>query len=81
MLTWTGQFDRLVFTTSAEYERLTFRGTTCTEHVKVDAPMTYDRDIALCGGKDSYESNSLAGRRRGSRRRRAQSAAARARRP
>ena len=61
-LTWTGQFDRLVFTTSAEYGRFTFRGTDGTEHVKVDAPMTYDRDIALGGGKDSYESNSLGGK-------------------
>ena len=62
MLTWTGQFDRLVFTTSAEYGRFTFRGTSGTEHVKVNAPMTYDRDIALGGGKDSYESNTLGGK-------------------
>lgn len=62
VLTWTGQFDRLVFTTSAEYGRFTFRGTSGTEHVKVDAPTTYDRDIALRGGKDSYESNSLGGK-------------------
>jgi len=61
-LTWTGQFDRLVFTTSAQLGRFTFRGTSGTEHVKVDAPMTYDRDIALGGGKDSYESNTLGGR-------------------
>ncbi|RYC13235.1 hypothetical protein [Nocardioides zhouii] len=62
MLTWTGQFDRFVFTTSAERGRFTFRGTGGTEHVKVDAPTTYDRDIALGGGKDSYESNTLGGR-------------------
>ncbi|WP_210649193.1 hypothetical protein [Nocardioides sp. SYSU D00065] len=62
MLTWTGQFDRLVFTTSAANGRFTFRGTGGTEHLKVDAPMTYDRDIALGGGKDSYESNSLGGK-------------------
>jgi hypothetical protein len=62
MLTWTGHFDRLVFTTSAEHGRFTFRGTAGTEHVKVDAPMTFDRDIALGGGKDSYESNSLGGK-------------------
>ena len=61
-LTWTGQFARLVFNTSAEYGRFTFRGTAGTEHVKVDAPTTYDRDIALRGGKDSYESNSLGGK-------------------
>ena len=61
-LTWTGQFERLVFTTSAEHGRFTFRGTGGTEHVKVDAPMTYDRNIALGGGKDSYESNSLGGK-------------------
>ena len=51
MLTWTGQFDQFGFTTSAEYGRFTFRGTDGTEIVKVDAPMTYDRDIAL-GGDD-----------------------------
>jgi RTX calcium-binding nonapeptide repeat (4 copies) len=62
MLTWTGQFDRLVFTTSAEHGRFTFRGTSGTEHVKVDAPTTYERDIALGGGKDSYESNTLGGK-------------------
>ncbi len=61
-LTWTGQFDRLVFSTSAEHGRFTFRGTSGTEHVKVDAPMTFDRDVALGGGKDSYESNSLGGK-------------------
>ncbi len=61
-LTWTGRFDRLVFTTSAERGRFTFRGTGGTERVKVDAPMTFDRDIALGGGKDSYESNSLGGK-------------------
>ena len=61
-LTWTGHFDRLVFTTSEENGRFTFRGTSGTEHVKVEAPTTYDRDIALRGGKDSYESNSLGGR-------------------
>ena len=61
-LTWTGDFDRLVFTTSAEYGRFTFRGTAGTEHLKVDAPTTFDRNIALRGGKDSYESNSLGGK-------------------
>ena len=61
-LTWTGQFGRLVFTTSAEYGRFTFRGTDGSEYVKVDAPTTYDRDIALGGGYDSYESNSLGGK-------------------
>ena len=61
-LTWTGQFDRLVFTTSAERGRFTFRGTSGTDHVKVEAPTTYDRDVALRGGKDSYESNTLGGK-------------------
>lgn len=61
-LTWTGEFERLVFNTSAERGRFTFRGTSGTEHVKVDAPTTYDRDIALRGGKDSYESDSLGGK-------------------
>ena len=61
-LTWTGDFERLVFNTSAEYGRFTFRGTAGTEHLKVNAPTTYDRDIALRGGKDSYESNSLGGK-------------------
>ena len=40
----------------------TFRGTSGTEHVKVNAPTTYDRNIALRSGKDSYESNSLGGK-------------------
>lgn len=61
-LTWTGRFVRLIFTTSAKYGRFTFRGTDGTERVKVNAPMTYDRDIALGGGHDSYESNSLGGK-------------------
>ncbi|MET0523061.1 MAG: hypothetical protein ABW156_14030, partial [Jiangellaceae bacterium] len=61
-LTWTGDFERLVFNTSAEYGRFTFRGTAGTEHLKVDAPTTFDRSIALRGGKDSYESNSLGGK-------------------
>ena len=61
-LTWTGDFERLVFNTSAEHGRFTFRGTAGTEHLKVDAPTTFDRNIALRGGKDSYESNSLGGK-------------------
>jgi len=61
-LTWTGQFDQFGFTTSAEYGRFAFRGTDGTDDVKVDAPMTYDRDIALGGGHDLYESNSLGGK-------------------
>jgi hypothetical protein len=61
-LTWTGDFERLVFTTSAERGMFTFRGTSGTEHVKVNAPTTYDRNIALRRGKDSYESNSLGGK-------------------
>jgi Ca2+-binding RTX toxin-like protein len=62
-LTWTGQFAGLGFTTSAEYGRFTFRGTSGTERVKVDAPTTYDRDIALGSGNyDLYESNSLCGK-------------------
>ncbi len=61
-LTWTGRLLLLVFTTSAKYGRFTFRGTDGTERVKVNAPMTYHRDIALGGGHDSYESNSLGGK-------------------
>ena len=61
-LTWTGRFARLGFTTSAEYGRFTFRGTDGIEHVKVNAPTTYDRDIALGSGNDLYESNSLGGK-------------------
>lgn len=61
-LTWTGQFAWLVITTSAEYGRFTFRGTDGTDLVKVNAPMTFDRDIALGGGDDLYESNSLGGK-------------------
>ncbi len=61
-LTWTGRFARLGFTTSATYGRFTFRGTDSIEHIKVDAPTTYDRDIALGSGNDLYESNSLGGK-------------------
>ncbi len=61
-LTWTGDFERLVFTTTAERGMFTFRGTSGTEHVKVNAPTTYDRNIALRSGKDSYESSSLGGK-------------------
>ena len=61
-LTWTGDFEMLVFTTSAERGMFTFRGTSGTEHVKVNAPTTYDRNIALRSGKDSNESNSLGGK-------------------
>ena len=62
MLTWTGDFERLAFNTSAERGQFTFRGTAGTEHVKVEAPPTYDRNIALRGGEDSYESDSLGGK-------------------
>ena len=61
-LTWTGGFVRHVFTTSAKYGRFTFRGTDGIEYVKVNAPRTYDRDIALGSGNDLYESNSLGGK-------------------
>ncbi|GAB3024348.1 hypothetical protein GCM10011376_09790 [Nocardioides flavus (ex Wang et al. 2016)] len=61
VLTWTGDIERYAFATTATHGRFTFRGTAGTEHVKVDAPSTFDRDIALRGGKDSYESNSLGG--------------------
>ena len=61
-LTWTGRFARLGFTTSAKYGRFTFRGTDSIEHIEVNAPTTYDRDIALGSGNDLYESNSLGGK-------------------
>ncbi|MBL0748460.1 hypothetical protein [Nocardioides baculatus] len=61
-LTWTGRFARLGFTTSAKHGRFTFRGTDRIEHIKVDAPRTYDRDITLGSGNDLYESNSLGGK-------------------
>jgi Ca2+-binding RTX toxin-like protein len=61
-LTWTGRFGQLGFTTSAKYGRFTFRGTDRSEHIKVNAPTTYDRDIALGSGNDLYESNSLGGK-------------------
>ena len=61
-LTWTGDFERLVFTTAAERGMFTFRGTSGTEHLKVNAPTTYDRNIALRSGKDSYESDTLGGK-------------------
>ena len=61
-LTWTGDLKRLIFNASAEYGRFTFRGTDGNERVKVNAPTTYDRDIALGGGNDTYESNSLGGK-------------------
>lgn len=61
-LSWAGRFARLGFTTSAKHGRFTFRGTDRIEHIKVDAPTTYDRDIALGSGNDLYESSSLGGR-------------------
>ncbi|MCF6376841.1 hypothetical protein L2K70_04420 [Nocardioides KLBMP 9356] len=61
-LTWTGRFARLGFTTSATNGRFAFRGTDRNEHIKVQAPRTYDRDIALGSGNDLYESNSLGGK-------------------
>ncbi|WP_322921742.1 hypothetical protein [Nocardioides renjunii] len=61
-LTWTGRLARLGFTTSAKHGRFTFRGTDSMEHIKVNAPTTYDRDIALGSGNDLYESNSLGGK-------------------
>ena len=61
-LTWTGRFARLGFATSATYGRFRFRGTDRSEHIKVNAPRAYDRDIALGSGNDLYESNSLGGK-------------------
>jgi hypothetical protein len=54
-------FGGYVFTTQAERGTFTFRGTDRDEHVKVDAPRTYQRDVELGRGDDRYESDSLGG--------------------
>ena len=61
-LTYIGHFDEFSFGTTTEHGRFTFRGTDGTEHLKVDAPTTYDRDVALGGGDDTYETNGLGGK-------------------
>lgn len=54
-------FVGFTFSTPTELGRFTFRGTQRAEYVTVEAPMTFDRDVELGGGKDSYESNGLGG--------------------
>ena len=61
-LTWTGRFDRLGLHYVGRVRTVHVPRHHGTEHVKVNAPTTYDRDIALGGGKDSYESNTLGGK-------------------
>ena len=61
-LTWTGHFGEFDFATRAEQGLFAFRGTDEIEHVKVDAPTTFDRHVVLGGGDDSYETNGLGGR-------------------
>lgn len=58
-LTWTGHFDEFDFATKAEAGMFTFRGTDGIEHLKVDAPATFDRDVKLGGGDDTYRTNGL----------------------
>jgi hypothetical protein len=60
--TYTGRFGVFSFVTSAESGLFTFRGTDANESVKVHAPTTYDRDVALGGGDDTYETNGLGGK-------------------
>jgi Ca2+-binding RTX toxin-like protein len=61
-LTWTGHFGEFDYATEAEAGMFTFRGTDAIEHVKVDAPTIYDRDVALGGGDDTYRTNGLGGK-------------------
>ena len=61
-LTWTGDFDDFSFATEAEHGTFTFRGTDENETLKVDAPATFNRDVQLGGGDDTYRTNGLGGR-------------------
>ena len=61
-LTWTGDFDEFSFASDAERGTFTFRGTDEGERLKVDAPATFNRDVQLGGGDDTYRTNGLGGR-------------------
>ncbi|WP_224275912.1 hypothetical protein [Nocardioides lacusdianchii] len=60
-LTWTGHFDEFSFATEAELGLLEFRGTDAVEHLTVDAPATFNRNVQLGGGDDIYRTNGLGG--------------------
>jgi hypothetical protein len=59
-LAFTG-FGEFTFGTPTQRGTFTFRGADRSDRLTVDAPMTYDRDVALGGGRDFYESNGLGG--------------------
>ena len=61
-LTWTGDFAEFAFATEAERGTFTFRGTDEGERLKVDAPATFNRNVQLGGGDDTYRTNGLGGR-------------------
>jgi Ca2+-binding RTX toxin-like protein len=58
-LRWTGHFDEFDYATTAEEGTFTFRGTDGIEHLTVDAPATFDRNVKLGGGDDTYRTNGL----------------------
>ena len=59
---YSGRFSAFSFRTAAETGKFTFRGNEAGESLEVDAPTTYDRDVALGGGDDTYETNGLGGK-------------------
>ncbi len=61
-LTWTGDFDEFSFATEAERGTFDFRGTDARETLTVDAPATFNRNVQLGGGDDTYRTNGLGGR-------------------
>ncbi len=61
-LTWTGHFDEFSFATQAQLGTFDFRGTDAVEHLTVDAPATFNRNVQLGGGDDIYRTNGLGGR-------------------
>jgi Ca2+-binding RTX toxin-like protein len=61
-LTWTGHFDEFSFATEAALGLFEFRGTDAVEHLTVDAPATFNRNVQLGGGDDIYRTNGLGGR-------------------
>jgi len=61
-LTWTGHFDEFSFATEAARGLLEFRGTDAVEHLTVDAPATFNRNVQLGGGDDIYRTNGLGAR-------------------
>lgn len=61
-LTWAGHFDEFSFATEAAVGLLEFRGTDAVEHLTVDAPAKFNRNVQLGGGDDTYRTNGLGGR-------------------